>query len=167
MKLRSLKRVVETSIREIVEERKAIARAKLGGNMSSPYGVDLLGLMLSEGENFSVQQIVDECKTFFFAGHETTALLLTWALLLLAHNTRWQEKARLEVVDMCEAKLPDFDSASKMKTVRFLSIKVLDMISINVFYLFVYKLRALNILPHSFCTPMCIVKNNSVSLRDS
>ena len=89
---------------------------------SSYYGVDLLGLMLSEGENFSVQQIVDECKTFFFAGHETTALLLTWALLLLAHNTHWQEKARLEVVDVCEAKLPDFDSASKMKTVRFLSI---------------------------------------------
>ena len=128
-KLRNLKRVVETSIREIVEERKAIVRAQLGGkNMSSPYGVDLLGLMLSEGENFSVQQIVDECKTFFFAGHETTALLLTWALLLLAHNTHWQEKARLEVVNVCEAKLPDFDSASKMKIVRFLPIEVLDMI---------------------------------------
>lgn len=84
------------------------------------YGKDLLGLMLTEsegqGKKFTTQQLMDECKTFFFAGHETTAGLLTWAMLLLAANTEWQEKAREEVMEVCEGlQLPDVETLHKLK----------------------------------------------------
>ncbi|TYH01341.1 hypothetical protein ES288_A09G050900v1 [Gossypium darwinii] len=39
---------------------------------------------LMEGEKLSAREIVDECNTFFFGAHETTAMALTWTLLLLA-----------------------------------------------------------------------------------
>ncbi|GLJ28224.1 hypothetical protein SUGI_0554410 [Cryptomeria japonica] len=49
----------------------------------------------SDEKNFSriQQQVMNECKEFFLGGRETTSFLLSWAILLLAHNQGWQENA--------------------------------------------------------------------------
>jgi len=44
------------------------------------------------------REMVDECKTLFFGGHEMTALGLSWTLLMLAAHPEWQEALREEVV---------------------------------------------------------------------
>ena len=56
----------------------SIIQARLDSKERCGYGNDLLGLMLEachkpEGQILSRDAIVDECKTFFFAGQETTA----------------------------------------------------------------------------------------------
>ncbi|KAL9676654.1 hypothetical protein QQ045_004870 [Rhodiola kirilowii] len=61
---------------------------------------DLLGLLLADGKGknaLSAKALVDECKTFFFGGHETTAVALSWTLLYLALNPRWQDELRDEI----------------------------------------------------------------------
>lgn len=65
---------------------------------------DLLGLLLADNtvdgrkkRALTTKELVDECKTFFFGGHETTALALTWSLLLLAIHPEWQEELREEI----------------------------------------------------------------------
>ena len=92
----------------------------------------LLGMLLAEMEKkkkarsgsgelgYDTQTIVDECKTFFFAGHETSALLLTWAIMLLATNPSWQDKARAEVASVCGDAPPTADHLPKLSVVSLI-----------------------------------------------
>ncbi|XP_074579361.1 cytokinin hydroxylase-like [Curcuma longa] len=62
---------------------------------------DLLGLLLEQDQReLTTRELVDECKTFFFGGHETTALALAWTMLLLALHPEWQAALREEVMDV-------------------------------------------------------------------
>ncbi|KAJ1274634.1 hypothetical protein BS78_05G076500 [Paspalum vaginatum] len=93
-------------------ERKVRTTLK-GISQSSPmgmgYGTDLLGLMLkgnAAGQSqrrvvMTMDEIIDECKTFFFAGHETTAHLLTWSMFLLGTHPEWQRRLMDEVLREC------------------------------------------------------------------
>jgi PHYB activation tagged suppressor 1 len=66
-----------------------------------------------------ISEIIGECKTFFFAGHETIATALTWASLMLAVHPEWQERAREEVVALLPpgGGLPTAEALSQMKIV--------------------------------------------------
>lgn len=95
-------RRLESNLENMILERRA----------SGSYGNDLLGLMLREIDRLSTddskrvkyttQQLMDECKTFFLAGRETTSVLLSWAILLLALHPDWQDKAREEAISVSQ-----------------------------------------------------------------
>jgi PHYB activation tagged suppressor 1 len=104
-----------------------------------PYGNDLLGLMLlafdqnkekdtKMNKHESLQALVDECKTFFAAGSETVASLLTWTLLLLAEYSEWQDNARIEILELCGGNINNLDASmiSKMKIVSFFKFLFLE-----------------------------------------
>jgi cytochrome P450 len=44
------------------------------------------------GEPMTDDQLVDNLLTFYLAGHETTAKVLTWTLYLLAHAPAWSQQ---------------------------------------------------------------------------
>ncbi|XP_047978065.1 cytochrome P450 714C2-like isoform X2 [Salvia hispanica] len=58
---------------------------------------------------------IDNCKSIYFAGFETTAIVASWCLMLLASNPEWQHRVREEVVGICRRKPLDFDSLRHMK----------------------------------------------------
>ena len=104
-------------------------KSKVDGVSDTSYGDDLLGLMMGlsttesskrqeSGLELNMDEIMDECKTFFLAGHETTSHLLTWTMFLLSINKEWQEKVREEVLRECGMGIPDADKLSKLKLVR-------------------------------------------------
>jgi cytochrome P450 family 709 len=97
-----LERKVRGTLMAIIEERLAAAKESRG------YGTDLLGLMLdanaagaSGRRIMSMDEIINECKMFFVAGHDTTSHLLTWAMFLLGTHPEWQQKLRQEVLQEC------------------------------------------------------------------
>ncbi len=90
------------------------------------YGEDLLGRLLSarddDGTGMTDEQVRDEVATIFLAGHETTALSLSFTMLLLAQHPEIQARARAEVdavlgsraATMADvAKLPFIDAVLK------------------------------------------------------
>lgn len=101
---------VEKETRRLI--RKLIEREKKGGGNPKC----LLSLLLWGG--LPVEEVIDECQTFYFAGKEAVAIFLTWTLLLLALHQEWQTKARKEVLQVCKNdELPNADNLNDLKIV--------------------------------------------------
>ncbi|KAJ7969944.1 Cytochrome P450 [Quillaja saponaria] len=110
-----------------------IAKASFG--MS--YQNNFLGLLLQEnnvegrqGKTLSTQQLVDECKTFFFGGHDTTALAITWSLMLLARHQDWQNQLREEIREVVgDNELSDINTLAALKKMEWVMNEVLRLYS--------------------------------------
>jgi cytochrome P450 len=83
--------------RQAISELKAIINRIIRERRASPEPRgDLLDMLLqardSEGRPMSDDQLRDEVMTLFLAGHETTAIALSWACFLLTQNPQIADK---------------------------------------------------------------------------
>lgn len=127
---------IKKSLMKLIQERTE----DWGKEMQENGPKDLLGLMiqasmkessLSSSINsplnhnsainssmITANDIAEECKTFFFAGEQTTSNLLTWTTVLLAMHPQWQDLARDEVIKVCGSRdIPSKDDLAKLKMV--------------------------------------------------
>ncbi|XP_057485842.1 cytochrome P450 CYP749A22-like [Actinidia eriantha] len=94
---------------------------------------DLLGLLVEANNNtdennrLTLDDVVDECKTFYIAGHETTTTLISWTVLLLAIHTDWQDKAREEVFELFDQKHPNAEGIARMKMMNMIANECLRL----------------------------------------
>ncbi len=81
------------------------------------YGDDVAGMLLrardeASGQGMTDKQLRDELITLFLAGHETTAIALTWALAVLSRYPALRRRLQAEVDEVLGDRLPtgeDFD----------------------------------------------------------
>jgi len=128
LKLWELHKKVKNSIKRIIDSRLK-SKCKTYG-----YGDDLLGVMLTAAKSneyerkMRMDEIIEECKNFYYAGQGTTSILLTWTTMLLSLHQGWQEKLREEVFNECgKDKIPDTDTFSKLKLMNMVLMESLRL----------------------------------------
>ncbi|XP_076917956.1 cytochrome P450 CYP72A219-like [Bidens hawaiensis] len=132
MRIKEIEREVKASIRSIIDKRVTMMKY---GNIDNE---DLLGILLDSnykeikqnGNNYfglSIDEVIEECKLFYFAGQETTANLLVWTMVLLSQYTDWQTNARNEVLDVFGERKPYIDGLSHLNVVNMILNEVLRL----------------------------------------
>jgi len=131
-RLKANAREVQALLRGIVSKRE---RAMKEGRANND---DLLGVLMEsniaetrqDGSSepvMTMDDIIGELKLFYFAGMDTTAVLLTWTMVVLSAHPEWQERAREEVRRVFGNNRPDLDGIQQLKTVTMILYEVLRL----------------------------------------
>ena len=84
---------------------------------------DLLQMLMEAhddetGEAMTDQHLRDELITMFVAGHETTAVLLTWLFHILSSEPKWETRLVDEVTAALQGRKPGFEDLPSFSTLR-------------------------------------------------
>jgi cytochrome P450 len=96
--------------RAVADLNRTVAKIIASRRAAGVEGTDLLGLLMAARDEdagaMDDRQIRDEAMTFFLAGHETTALTLTWTFYLLSRNPEAAAKLREELDRVLAGRVP-------------------------------------------------------------
>jgi cytochrome P450 len=106
-RVRASRRRLDLTIYRLLAERRA-----------NPGGGDLLSLLLEardeQGEPMPDAQVRDEAMTIFLAGHETTAVTLTWTWMLLARHPTAEARLHRELDKVLGKRAPTVDDLPEL-----------------------------------------------------
>ncbi|KAD2393383.1 hypothetical protein E3N88_40360 [Mikania micrantha] len=131
-RMKEINREVKGLIKNIINKRVVAMKA---GEASQD---DLLGILLDSNykeieehgninSGLSIEDVIEECKVFYFAGQETTGNMLVWTMILLGWHPEWQTRAREEVLHVFRDKKPDIDGLSHLKIISSIFNEVLRL----------------------------------------
>ncbi|XP_011091090.1 cytochrome P450 CYP72A219-like [Sesamum indicum] len=116
----------------MAEERLAQRRA--GERKLEP---DLFDLVVDEVEEVDIKdkkgraaamyELIQQCKLFYVAGHESTANLIAWTTVMLAHHQDWQTRIREEVFRVLGDRDITGDDLSSLKTLTMFIHEVMRL----------------------------------------
>lgn len=122
--MKEIDKELRASLLGIIKNRE---KAMIAGEAAKD---DLLGILMDSnfreieehGNNkntgITINDVIEECKLFYFAGQETTSVLLVWTLVLLSMHQDWQARAREEVFRFFGNNKPNYDGLNHLKIVR-------------------------------------------------
>ncbi|RVW59162.1 11-oxo-beta-amyrin 30-oxidase [Vitis vinifera] len=131
--MRQIRNEVNALLKGIIEKREKAMKVGETANH------DLLGLLMESNyremqENderknvgMSIKDVIGECKLFYFAGQETSSVLLLWTMVLLSKHSNWQARTREEVLRVFGNKKPDGDGLNHLKIVTMIFHEVLRL----------------------------------------
>ncbi|CAO2179124.1 unnamed protein product [Urochloa humidicola] len=131
-RINAINKEIKTILRGIVEKRHEAMKN------GEPAKDDLLGMLLESNMNYNdsdgksrkgitIEEVMEECKLFYFAGTETTAVLLTYTMVVLSMHPEWLDRAKDEVLQVFGQNKPDLSGISRLKVVTMVLYEVLRL----------------------------------------
>jgi len=104
---------IKSVVADIIEKRR---------NSDEKYD-DLLAMLMEAqdedtGERMSNKQIQDEVITIFLAGHETTAVALSWIMHCIDDNSEVEEKLLAEEKELLNGRVPEMGDVRQLEYTR-------------------------------------------------
>src|SRR5579859_502617 len=102
-----------------IEKREAILKSILMNRFETQEPKhDLLDMLinakLEEGQTFSREQLIHELDGIVFAGHDTTAITMTWIFYHLAQNPEVEAKLLAEIDQVLGSRTPGLEDIEQM-----------------------------------------------------
>jgi cytochrome P450 len=107
--VRTAARLLQDRLRQMIRERRMRPLDERNDVLSL-----LLRARYDDGSAMDEDQIIAEALTLFGAGHETTAVALTWAWYLLTQNPERYRKMRQEVDTVLQGRSPTYDDLAQL-----------------------------------------------------
>lgn len=103
----------------------AVLDRMIAARRQSPQGVnDLLTMLMEardeEGKSMSDRQLRDEVATLLTAGHETTTLVLAWAIFLISTRPEVMQRMAAEV-SFLHGRAPEYEDLSRLRYTRMVA----------------------------------------------
>ncbi|XP_060188414.1 cytochrome P450 72A397-like isoform X1 [Lycium barbarum] len=132
-RMKAIDNELKDTLRKIVNKRER----SMNLGESNDHQEDLLGILLrsnlkeiqEHGSKFGMtrDEVLEECKVFYFAGQETSSNLLVWTMVLLSVHQNWQARAREEIQQVFQNNKLDFEGLNRLKIVTMILNEVLRL----------------------------------------
>jgi len=114
---------LDSLVYRIIDERNKLGNANEHNDLLSL----LMAAMDEDGSQMNPKQLRDEIMTLFMAGHETTALTLSWAWYLLSKNPAAETRLHEELRDVLAGSLPTIADLGRLPYLRGVVNEVLRL----------------------------------------
>jgi cytochrome P450 len=112
LRLRRALRVLDALVYRIIEQQR---RQPAGGHLLAMF---MAAVDEETGEGMDDRQLRDEIITMYLAGHETTALALTWTWHLLSHHPAIMAKLEAELAEVLAGRVPTVADLPRLRYTR-------------------------------------------------
>ncbi|XP_019165680.1 PREDICTED: cytochrome P450 CYP72A219-like [Ipomoea nil] len=138
MKIQKKAREVRGLVQEVVVKRMEEVRA----GKATASTADLLGILLESNleeirnngnmnKGLSMDEVIEECKLFYFGGQETTTNLIGWTLIYMGKHLEWQQRLRDEIMQafgpVAAIQSCDFHKLSHLKIMNMILNEILRL----------------------------------------
>ncbi|XP_065029780.1 carotene epsilon-monooxygenase, chloroplastic-like isoform X1 [Musa acuminata AAA Group] len=111
--------VIRNTVEELITKCKEIVEAEgeqiEGEEYVNETDPSILRFLLASREEVTSVQLRDDLLSMLVAGHETTGSVLTWTLYLLSKDSSSLKRARQEVDNVLQGRLPRYEDVKELK----------------------------------------------------